>query len=226
MKKIYEMIVKIKTKLYLQMKNLISKINRRHVSIALLILIIASSATLGFVVGMHNRTIDNEIMEEVIIEPSQPNNETEPNNNVENNKNEQIVEKPENEIKTGNMNEWVDNNEYAVMVDRIFEIDGSPFQPADGYMFVAVHFSIKNISTKSMQIFEKQVDLVVNDYTQTYKIVFNYKEIPTNFVSPGAMVEGYRIFEMPKNPDGKIIVKYGEFININCDVNMIEYLTQ
>ena len=222
MKKIYEMIKKIRNKLKIQfdsckLKNIFSY---TYIWISILIVIITIPLVVDVHIGLQRNNIKDreDLLNDIAINTTNPEeSENEENNDI-------LVETPEFINTEGNMNEWVGNGKYEVMVDKIFEIDGTPFKPADGYTFVAIHFSIKNVSPNTIQVFENNINVIINEYAQEKQIVFNYKDISTRPVSPGMKIEGYKVFEIPKNPDVTIVIKYGDYITINCNPDTIEYL--
>lgn len=135
----------------------------------------------------------------------------------------ELIEDDDHIKAEGNLHEWVDNGTYAIKVDSIKEINREPYVPSNGYMYIAIHLSLKNTSSVDVQMWEEHVDIIVDEYVQTRTWDINYKEISTDYIRPGMMIDGYEIFEIPKQCS-TIVLKYGEYISINIDVSTIEHI--
>lgn len=122
---------------------------------------------------------------------------------------------------TANFNEFADNTTYAVKIDSIKEINKSDHYIPNGHMCIAIHIIIKNTSDTDIQVWTPSVNCIVNGFVQETTYDINYKDITTNFVSPGLLTDGYAIFVIPKDVQ-TIALKYDEYITINIDPNYIQ----
>jgi hypothetical protein len=126
---------------------------------------------------------------------------------------------------SGNFQEKISNGVYSVRVTEIKEIDRYPFQPTDGYMYIAIHFILTNDYHSDFQMWEEHVDCIIDGFVQERSWDSTLKDISSDYIAPGLSINGWEIYEVPK--DIKTIqIKYGSYITINIDPNHISYLLE
>lgn len=130
---------------------------------------------------------------------------------------------PSYQANQGNFDEFVYNGVYSVSIDKIQECNREYYTPKKGYMFVEVHFVITNSSNEECQVWERNVNCIVNGFVQERCWDSNYHEITSDYISPGLSVDGWEIFEIPINAQ-TIEIKYGDYITINIDPKNITIL--
>ena len=118
---------------------------------------------------------------------------------------------------TVGFDEYGETSKYRVKVDKATDLKKlyEVFTPSEGKKYKVFHLLLENKLNKTLYLGEK-VNCIVDDIAQKEVYYFTkYPSLPSH-VDKDLKVEGYVIFEVPKDAK-KYDLKYGDYITIHIE---------
>lgn len=114
---------------------------------------------------------------------------------------------------SGDFDEYVQTVNYSVICDSFEQIDGYPFKPHDGYVYMAFHLKVKNTGTGKISPTNDIICLADGNMCEDFGWS-ELKEISTAELPAGVSTEGTACFEVPA--DAKMFeIRYGDYVTIH-----------
>lgn len=114
-----------------------------------------------------------------------------------------------------NLDEFGETSKYRVKVDKTMDLKKlyDVFTPSEGKKYKVFHLLVENKLDKTLYLDEK-INCIVDDIAQKETYYFTkYPSLPS-YVDKDLKVEGYVIFEVPKDAK-EYDLKYGDYITIH-----------
>ena len=113
----------------------------------------------------------------------------------------------------GGFNEAVNNGTLSVMINELKEVDDYPFKPDNGYMYVAMHFVVENVSQldydDNSSIYCNADGMLMDSHWLS-----DYRKLDAKKIPAGMKIDGYLCFEVPVNVEN-LEITYGDYITIS-----------
>ncbi len=113
-------------------------------------------------------------------------------------------------------NKFANNGVIKVKVDEFEEFDPYPYENERGYVSVAIHFVVENVSKESFYD-DSEVTVLADGYlAEKINSTYNYKLLRDTTIPSGAKYDGYLLYKIPTSAE-EIEIKYGDYITLIFD---------
>ena len=129
-----------------------------------------------------------------------------------------IEDKP---IKVG-FNEEAVLSEYSVTIAKAEEIDGYPYDPNEGYMFVDFYFIIANLTDEEIYD-DESIRGSVNGIKLKGFYKAKNKRLEDGNIPVDMKIDGWVCYEVPLDAEN-ITIKYGDYITIEIPMDKVKRL--